>query len=125
MSNKNKTNKIKCKLLDIETGVTGWMVGGSVWWWCEGNGGCDCNRGIDDSFYEKFPGNGHDHCTSSNFIVIDVDISNIAVGYWEYMFNYPMDAKEIKRKFIQEANQDYSFALLKYGIGRKFSKDDE
>ena len=119
MDCKNHNNKIRCKLLNIHTGETGWIEGGSVWWWCEGNGSCDCNRYIEGEKIDYESSDNIDHCVASDYIVIDVDISNIAVGHWEYMFNYEMDEKEVKRKFLQEANSDYAYVLLKHGIGRK------
>lgn len=38
---------MKVKFIDTQTGSTAWSdYPFSIYWWSEGNGGCDCNRAI-------------------------------------------------------------------------------
>jgi hypothetical protein len=52
-------------ILDRVTGRTHQGVAASLFWWTEGNGSCDCNRGPTPNFDVE--------CKCERFVVVDVD----------------------------------------------------
>lgn len=72
---------IAVTLWDSVTGETLENAGGSWYWWTEGNGSCDCNRGI--LFDHRYAGDGMP-CVSKRYYVVATsrgDIADFNPGY--------------------------------------------
>jgi hypothetical protein len=88
--------------LDIVTGRTATtdrrMSGFTLWWWAEGNGSCDCNRGLlfDDENDESVC------CGAHRYVAVDVDIAgaDAKVGALEWInSSYPDEAQKVAREW--------------------------
>lgn len=66
----------------------------SVWWWAEGNGGCDCNRRIE--FEGKL--NEDDSCSSCEYLIYDWSGEDKPTDIYYMNSYYP---KELIDKYIQ------------------------
>lgn len=93
---------IKPTFLDIVTGKTvtvdQYMSGFDLWWWADGNGSCDCNRGLlfDDANDESVC------CGAHRYVAVDVDIEDAdakAEALDLMNHSYPDEAQKVAREW--------------------------
>lgn len=64
---KNETNEVRLYTMNNDWDSRG------IWWWTEGNGGCDCNRKI---FFENHENDiiNKTHCSEGRFTLLYIEL---------------------------------------------------